>query len=85
MDSIVTKNYFTDEGDTLVIGGRLIVEEGAEVEGLDGGSGGISAIENQSASTATAVAALKNDFNALLIKLKNAGIMVPDDWNMKAG
>ena len=35
--TIVTKNYFTDEGDTLVIGGRLIVEEGAEVEGLDGG------------------------------------------------
>ena len=38
--TIVTKNYFTDEGDTLVIGGKLIIEEGAEVEGLDCSSGG---------------------------------------------
>ena len=78
--TIVTKNYYTDEGDTLVIGGKLIVEAGAEVEGLDGGT----AAENQSASTATAVAALKNDFNALLIRLKDAGIMAPDEWNITA-
>ena len=78
--TIVTKNYFTDEGDTLVIGGKLIVEEGAEVEGLDGGGGAAAA--NQSASTATAVAGLKNDFNALLVKLKDAGIMTPDEWNI---
>ena len=80
--TIVTKNYFTDEGDTLVIGGKLIVEDGAEIEGLDGGSG--TAAENQSASTATAVAGLKNDFNALLTKLKDAGIMTPDEWNITA-
>ena len=80
--TIVTKNYFTDEGDTLVIGGKLIVEEGAEVEGLDGGDGTSAA--NQSASTATAVAALKNDFNALLVKLKEAGIMAPDEWAITA-
>ena len=80
--TIVTKNYFTDEGDTLVIGGKLIVEEGAEVEGLDGGDS--TAAANQSASTATAVAGLKNDFNALLIKLKEAGIMVPDTWTITA-
>ena len=77
--TIVTRNYFTDEGDTLVIGGKLIIEDGAEVEGLDGAG---SAAENQSASTATAVAALKNDFNALLIRLKNAGIMDPDEWSI---
>ena len=83
--TIVTRNYFTDEGNTLVIGGKLIIEEGAEVEGLDGASGGNNgAAENQSASAATAVAALKNDFNALLIKLKEAGIMVPDTWNITA-
>ena len=80
--TIVTKNYFTDEGDTLVIGGKLIIEEGAEVTGLDGDS---QVAPNQEASTATAVAALKNDFNALLIKLKDAGIMVPDSWNLTAG
>ena len=38
MNEHVTKNYMTDGGDTLVIGGRLVVEEGAEVEGLGGGS-----------------------------------------------
>jgi len=80
--TIVTRNYFTDEGDTLVIGGKLIVEDGAEVEGLDGGKNGAAA--NQSASVATAVAALKNDFNTLLVRLKDAGIMVPDTWNITA-
>ena len=80
--TIITKNYFTDDGDTLVIGGKLIVEDGAEVEGLDGDGGAAAA--NQSASTATALAALKNDFNALLIKLKEAGIMAPDEWNITA-
>ena len=81
----VTKNYSADGGDTLVIGGKLVVEEGAEVSGLpdSGGSGGAAA--NQPASTATQVAALKNDFNALLIRLKDAGIMVPDAWNVHAG
>jgi len=88
MDSIVTKNYSMDEGNTWVIGGKLVIEEGAEVEGLNGaGQGGSTAsiADNQAASNATAVAALKNDFNALLNKLKNAGIMVPDTWNITAG
>lgn len=35
-----TKNYFDDGGDTLVIGGKLVVEDGAEVEGLEGGGSG---------------------------------------------
>lgn len=34
-----TKNYFTDGGDTLVVGGKLVVEAGAEVEGLEGAGG----------------------------------------------
>ncbi len=88
MDSIVCKNYSTDGGDTWVVGGRLVIEEGAEVEGLGGASQGghtVGAVDNQSASTATAVAGLKNDFNALLNKLKNAGIMMPDAWNITAG
>ena len=33
------KNYFTDGGDTLVIGGALKVETGATVTGLDGSVG----------------------------------------------
>lgn len=35
----VTKNYSTDGGDTLVIGGKLKVEEGASVEGLPSSPG----------------------------------------------
>lgn len=37
--SYITKNYSTDGGDTLVIGGTLKVEAGATVEGLEGGGG----------------------------------------------
>ena len=37
------KNYFTDGGDTLVIGGALKVETGATVEGLNGSGAGASA------------------------------------------
>ncbi len=80
----VTKNYNTDGGDRTVIGG--VLEFGSDAEVLNfpggGGSGSGGSAENQSASTASAVAGLKNDFNALLIKLKNAGIMEPDTWNI---
>lgn len=86
MDSIVSKNYSTDGGDTWVVGGRLVIEEGAEVEGLNGSGGGSdAAAENQSSSTAAALLELVSDFNALLNKLKNAGIMTPDTWNVTAG
>ena len=76
MSTHVPKNYFDDGGDTLVIGGKLVMEEGAETSGIGG------RVENQSASTASQVSALKNDFNALLTKLKNAGVMEPDVWNI---
>lgn len=76
MSTHVPKNYFDDGGDTLVIGGKLVMEEGAETSGIGG------RVENQSASTASQVSALKNDFNALLAKLKNAGVMEPDAWNI---
>ena len=75
-----TKNYTTDGGDRTVIGGILEFAEGAEVKNFPGGPGGQA--ENQAASTAAQVAALKNDFNALLVKLKDAGIMEPDVWNL---
>ena len=80
MSEYNAKNYTEQGGEVTHIGGTLIIEEGAQVSGLPGSSGG--AAENQAASTATAVAGLKNDFNALLAKLKNAGIMEPDAWNL---
>ncbi len=63
-----------EEGAVTRIGGKLVVEEGAEIEGIPG----MTQADHQSDSTATTVAALKEDLNALLSKLKAAGIMVAD-------
>ena len=75
-----TKNYFAHGGNELVIGGKLTFLEGAKVEGgdglfdsLDGETGNAAAY--QADSTATTVAALKEDFNELLGKLRAAGLM----------
>lgn len=78
----LTKNYNTDGGDRTVIGGTLEFEQGAEVKNFPGGGSQSGKAENQSASSATAVAGLKNDFNALLVKLKEAGLMEADAWNL---
>ena len=83
MNDHVSKNYNTDGGNRTVIGGVLEFEDGAEVRNMPAGSGSAAGVAaNQAASTATAVAGLKNDFNALLVKLKNAGIMTPDAWDI---
>ena len=67
------KNYRTDGGDTWVINGKLVIAKGAKVEGLP--SPALSKLESQTDSTAADVDALKTDFNALLAKLRNAGLM----------
>ena len=78
-NSNVTKNYFAHGGNELVIGGRLTFLSGATVEGGEGlfdipaSECGKAAF--QADSTATSIAALREDFNALLIKLRAAGIM----------
>lgn len=54
-------NYTEQDGAVTHIGGKLIVESTAEVEGL------VKApAEKIAASTATSVATLKDDFNNLL-------------------
>ena len=68
-----TKNYTEQGGDVTHFGGKVIFEEGCEVEGNS-----FTPAENQADSTATTVAALKDDFNALLTKLKTAGLMEAD-------
>ena len=75
MSEYNAKNYTEQGGEKTVIGGTLEIKEGASVTGLP------SAI-NQAASTATTVAGIKDDFNALLLKLKDAGLMTPDAWNV---
>lgn len=66
-----TKNYVEQGGEKLVIGGTLEILPGASVTGL-------LVAENQADSTATDVAGLVTDFNALLTKLKAAGLMDTD-------
>lgn len=65
------KNYTEQGGEKTVIGGTLEIKEGASVTGLP-------AAENQAASTATDATGLVTDFNALLAKLKAAGLMAAD-------
>ncbi len=90
-----TKNYAAHGGNEWVIGGKLTILPGAQLEGLTdlldisiepdpleaattGTIGGVMLAANQADSTASTVAGLKDDLNALLAKLKAAGIMAAD-------
>ena len=101
------KNYTEQGGETTHFGGKVVFEEGVEVEGLSAnplnkasadtlggikvGEGlsidadgvlsadGITPAANQADSTATTIAGLVTDFNALLAKLKTAGLMTADE------
>lgn len=72
-----SKNYTEQGGERTVISGELVIkagaklifEEGAEQEGV------IPQAANQTESTATSVATLKDDFNSLIGKLIAAGLM----------
>ena len=78
------KNYLTDGGDRLVIGGTLEVLDTATVTGLQSGyateqtAGSVYQATNQATSAATTISDLTSDFNALMQKLKDAGIMSAD-------
>ena len=76
MSDYNAKNYTEQGGDVTHIGGKLIFEEGSSVEGLPSS---FTPAENQTDSEATTIAALKEDFNALLAKLKAAGLMAADE------
>ena len=60
--------------------GGVIVGSGLSIDS-DGvlSADGITPAENQEDSEASTVATLKEDFNALLAKLKTAGLMEPDE------
>lgn len=66
-----TKNFTEQGGEKTVIGGTLEIKDGAVVTGLP-------VLDNQAASTAATVEDLETDFNALLTKLKAAGLMISD-------
>jgi len=68
-----TKNYTEQGGEKTVIGGTLEIKAGATVTGL--------AAAYQADSTAEDLPTLLADFNALLAKLRAAGLMAaePED------
>ena len=73
-----THNYFANGGNELVIGGKFTFLPGATIEGGDdlfGQSSSIESISYVADSEATTIAALKDDFNALLTAIRNAGLM----------
>ena len=69
------KNYTEQGGDVTHIGGKLVFEEGGSIAGFPGAA-------NQEPVTGSQVKDVKDAFNALLIGLKNAGIMIPDSWTV---
>ena len=69
------KNYTEQGGEVTHIGGKLVFEESGSIAGFPGAA-------NQEPVTGSQVKDVKDAFNALLIGLKNAGIMVPDSWNV---
>ena len=69
------KNYTEQGGEVTHIGGKLVFEEGGSIAGFPGAA-------NQEPVTGSQVKDVKDAFNALLIGLKNAGIMIPDSWNV---
>lgn len=73
-----THNYFAQGGNELVIGGKLTFLPGAIIEGGDdlfGQPPSFEPIGYVADSEATTIAALKDDFNALLATIRNAGLM----------
>ena len=73
-----THNYFAHGGNELVIGGKLTFLPGATIEGGDDlftPSLPFDQIAYVPDSEATTIAALKDDYNALLAAIRNAGLM----------
>lgn len=69
------KNYTEQGGEKTVIGGILEIVEGGQVIGLPSS---FTPAAFQADSTASTIAGLVLDFNALLAKLKAAGLMASE-------
>src|SRR6056297_551195 len=78
-----TNNYTEQGGDKTVIGGVLEVKDGGLITIKEGALiTGLPIASNQANSTATTISALKDNFNDLLAKFKDAGFMEFDVWNL---
>lgn len=74
MSSFNTKNYNTDNGDKTVIGGVLEFEDGAQVENFPGAANVADTTGNAQANAGV--------IKAMLVALKDAGLMVGDAWSL---
>lgn len=75
MSEFNTKNYTEQGGDVTHIGGALVFDEGARITGFPGAA-------NMTPKTTNTAADIRADLNALILAMKNAGIMIPDPWNV---
>ena len=74
-----TRNFHAHGWNEWVVGGKLTFLPGATVEGAEGlfdiPKGADAQLPFIDDSTATTVAALREDYNALLAALRNVGLM----------
>lgn len=70
------KNYAEQGGDKWMVDGTLEISEHGQ---LTFRGKPLAPAQHQDSSTATTIAALTADFNALLAKLKASGLMVNDN------
>lgn len=82
MSEYTVKNYTEQGGEVTHIGGKLVFDEGAQVEGMPGQGDAIEVMPNQAALSSSTGSVIKDAVNALLIKLKDAGLMVADSFSM---
>lgn len=76
MSTYNTKNYTEQGGDVTHIGGKLIIEDGATVEGLNAIAAKGAAVAD--AAEGANAAALRTTLNALLASLRAAGILASE-------
>ena len=75
MSEYNARNYTEQGGDVTHIGGVLQFDEGGRIANFPGA-------ENVTPGSGTGGSALRTDIDAVIIALKNAGLMIPDDWNV---
>ena len=75
MSEYTAKNYTEQGGEVTHIGGQLVFDEGAGITGFPGAA-------NMKPKTTNTAGDIRKDLNDLILNLKNAGIMIPDAWNV---
>ena len=76
MSEYNAKNYTEQGGDVTHIGGKLVFDDGGKLKG--------GLMQNQAVETpgSDTVAKVRSSLNMLLLKLKDSGLMVGDNFNM---